>query len=171
MFKLIGIVLAFSSCTAIGFIKAWEVKERKHLLLDFKDMINHISTEISYFKEPLPQIFSRLSSGDDRESKLVLRSCLAAYQSKGLNMKEIWKDAVREIYGNTSLTDEDVSVMEKCGDFLGQSDFKGQQGHFALLHQQIDRQIAEAEEHIKTKGRMYGKMGISTGLVIAIVCI
>ena len=61
--------------------------------------------------------------------------------------------------------------MKKCGDFLGQSDFKGQQDHFRLLGLQLDRQIEDAEEGIRTKGRMYGKMGISVGLVIAIVLI
>lgn len=171
MFRLMGVALAFVACTAIGLTKAREIRERKQLLLDFKDMVNHISTEISYFKEPLPQVFERLSAGDDRESRLLLRSCLTAYISKGIHLREIWKEAVEDVYAGSSLTKEDLAVMQSCGDFLGQSDFKGQEGHFALFHQQMDRQLAEAEENIQVKGKMYGKMGVSAGLVIAVVCI
>lgn len=55
--------------------------------------------------------------------------------------------------------------------FLDKANFNGQQDHFRLLGLQLDEQIEDAEEGIRTKGRMYGKMGISVGLVIAIVLI
>lgn len=171
MVKLLGILLAFIASAAIGFLKASEVKKRKTLLMDFKEMILHISTEMSYFKEPLPQIFERLIGENDQETSILLRECLLRYQSENLNLSDIWRQAVEHVYKGEPVSREDLSVMKKCSEFLGQSDFKGQQDHFRLLGLQIDRQLAEAEEAIKTKGRMYGKMGVSVGLVIAIVLI
>ncbi len=171
MVKLSGILLAFIASAAVGFLKASEVKRRKSLLLDFKELILHISTEMSYFKEPLPQIFERLSGENEKTSSILLRECLLRYNLENLNIAFIWKQAVERIYAKEPVNREDVAVMKKCGDFLGQSDFKGQQDHFRLLGLQLDRQIEDAEEGIRTKGRMYGKMGISVGLVIAIVLI
>ena len=173
MVKLLGLLMAFAACKTIGFYKASEIKRRRILLVDFKELLIHISTEMSYFKEPLPQIFERLAgeASDNKERTILLRECLSTYSLENMNIAEIWKTAVEHIYNDSSLTREDISIMKKCGDFLGQSDFSRQQEHFSLLNMQLDRQVEEAEESIKTKGRMYGKMGISVGLVVAIVFI
>lgn len=168
MFKLMGIGMIFCACSAAGFLKAGEVRDRKRLLIDFKDMLHHISTEIDYFKAPLPQVFERLSAGDDRESRLLLRCCCLSYRKENQNLQVMWSAAADEIYKGTALTDEDISIIKRCGEFLGQSDFKGQQNHFSLWQQRLDRQIAEAEEAARTKGAMYGKMGVSMGAVLAV---
>lgn len=171
MFKLLGIILAVIGTSGLGFLKASEIKRRRVLLMDFKELILHISTEISYFKEPLPEIFQRLSANDNKETTILLRQNLLSYTEDNRNMAEIWKSSVDRVYQGTPLCSEDLSVMKKCGDFLGQSDYKGQQEHFSLLNVQLDRQIQEAEHAISTKGRMYGKMGVAVGLIIAVVLI
>ena len=171
MVKLTGIILAVIGCTCIGLLKASDISRRKALLLDFKNLIMHISTEISYFKEPLPQIFQRLSGENEKETGLLLRNCLATYLTDSRNLGSGWKDAVDFVYGELPVTKSDIEIMKKCGDFLGQSDFRGQQEHFALLYSQLDRQIEEAEEMIKTKGKMYSRLGLSAGCMIAVVLI
>lgn len=54
MVKLLGLLIGLAACTTIGFYKASEIKRRRILLVDFKELLIHISTEMSYFKEPLP---------------------------------------------------------------------------------------------------------------------
>lgn len=176
--KLLCMALILTGCTAAGLIKAQELKRRKQLLLDFKDLILHISTEISYFKEPLPHIFERLAAADlskegeeDTEICLLLRNCLAAYSTEQTDMGRLWKNAVDFVYEELPVTREDTDIMKKCGDFLGQSDFAGQQDHFRLLNGQLDRQIRQAEDAAETKGRMYSRMGLSLGMVLTIALI
>lgn len=172
MIKLAGILLAFTACTATGFLKAAEIRTRRKLLLDFRELLLRIATEISYFKEPLPQIFSRLTAdGAEREkgeTDLLLRSFLTAYQCGDADMGQMWRNAVDSAYEGSPLCREDLAVMKKCGEFLGRSDFSRQEEHFRLLESQMDRQLAEAEENIRTKGRMYSRLGLSAGLVIAV---
>ena len=81
MVKLLGLLMAFAACTTIGFYKASEIKRRRILLVDFKELLIHISTEMSYFKEPLPQIFERLAgeASDNKERTILLRECLSTY--------------------------------------------------------------------------------------------
>lgn len=171
MIKLTGILLAVIGASRAGFLKASEIRRRRELLMDFRELILHISTEISYFKEPLPQIFERLTEGDNRESHILLRQCLLSYRQEHLTIAEIWNHAIDLTYERTPLTGEDISVMKKCGEFLGQSDFRGQQEHFQLFNVQLDRQIHAAEESIRTKGRLYGKIGVAAGLAIAVIFI
>ncbi|MCI9475487.1 MAG: hypothetical protein HFE71_03260 [Emergencia sp.] len=171
MVKIIGLFLGVIGCGAIGLLKARDIKDRKQLLLEFKSLLLHISTEISYFKEPLPQIFERLSAENEGACGLLLRNCLTSYLTSGRDMGELWKDSVDFVYESLPVTEQDVVLMKKCADFLGQSDFKRQQEHFLLLHRQLDEQIEEAQRWIDSKGKMYERLGFSAGLVIAIALI
>lgn len=167
-----GILLAFSGCTAAGFLKAAETRRRKELLEDFKTLILHISTEISYFKEPLPQIFQRLAAqAHSEETTLLLTNWLTAYHTETASIDSLWTQAVDFAYADLPVTEEDLKILKKCGAFLGQSDFKGQQEHFDLLNTQLDRQIQQAADIAATKGKMYSRMGLSIGMVVAIVFI
>lgn len=168
MIKIIGLFLGVIGCGAIGLLKARDIRERKQLLLEFKSLLLHISTEISYFKEPLPQIFERLSADQEGACGLLLRNCLTSYLTSGKDMGELWRDSVDFVYESLPVTEQDAALMKKCGDFLGQSDFKRQQDHFLLLHRQLDEQIEEAQKWIDSKGRMYERLGFLAGLVIAI---
>lgn len=170
MVKAAGLILAFLAASAAGMMKAWEIKRRRQLLEEFRDLAAHIATEISYFKEPLPQIFGRLACDDNRDTSVLLRSVMAAYsdESAALSLAQMWNQAVDLVYEKSPLTGDDLAVMKKCGQFLGQSDFRGQQEHFRLLDGQLARQLSEAEEAVRTKGRMYSRLGVSTGLVIAV---
>lgn len=170
MLKFLAIFFAASASTAIGLYKSDELKRRRRLLVEFQDLLLQISTEIGYFKEPLPKIFEKLS-GEEKECRLLLRCCLSMYNHSDINLSQIWKNAIREIYANQPLIEEDIILMKKCGDFLGQSDLKGQQEHLQLIQRQLERQIKDAEKMISTKGQMYGKLGLSAGLVIAIMFI
>ncbi len=183
MVKTIGIILAIVSCTAMGLLKSSELTRRRELLLDFKHLLLRISTEIGYFKEPLPRIFEQLSAdgqdGQDsweagtagEETGLLLRSCLTGYLTENTQMSKCWKNAVDFVYDGLPLTKADKDIMKKCGDFLGQSDFSGQQNHFALVGEQLDRQIEQAAEDIKTKGKMYSRLGLAADCIIAVVLI
>ena len=123
MVKLLGLLMAFAACTTIGFYKASEIKRRRILLVDFKELLIHISTEMSYFKEPLPQIFERLAgeASDNKERTILLRECLSTYSLENMNIAEIWKTAVEHIYNDSSLTREDISIMKSAGIFLGKA--------------------------------------------------
>lgn len=170
MVKAAGLFLAFIAAAATGMMKSSEIRRRRQLLEEFRDLISHIATEISYFKEPLPQIFARLAASDNRETAVLLRSVMASYRDEraALSLEQMWNQAIDLVYEKSPLTADDISVMKKCGQFLGQSDFRGQQDHFRLLDGQLARQLSEAEEDIRTKGRMYARLGVSVGLVITI---
>jgi len=171
MFKLAGIFLAFAASSIIGFYKAYEMKRRRNLLLDFQNLMIHFSTEMGYFKEPLPLIFERIMDNNDNPANLLLRQCFLRYQQEQCPMEEIWKYAVDSVYEKEPLKTEDIQIINRYGSFLGQSDSLNQQKHFTYLQNQLEKQIREAEEDVKTKGALYSKAGVSVGAVIAIAFI
>lgn len=171
MYKTVGLLLAFAALTTLGFFKSEEFRQRKILLNEFYDVILRISTEIGYFKEPLPVILEKLSGVDNGKTSLMLRLTLSSYLDKQQAMGECWKEAVEEVYFKEPITAEDLQIMKKCGDFLGQSDYESQKKYFSYVLDKLERQIEEADEFFKTKGKMYSKLGISAGLVLAVVLI
>ena len=76
MVKAAGLFLAFIAASALGLLKSFEVRRRQRLLEEFRDLIAHIATEISYFKEPLPQIFGKLSTCGNEETAILMRSVM-----------------------------------------------------------------------------------------------
>lgn len=130
MVKAAGLFLAFIAAAATGMMKSAEIRRRRQLLEEFRDLIAHIATEISYFKEPLPQIFARLAASDNRETAILLRSVMASYRDEraALSLEQMWNQAIDLVYEKSPLTADDISVMKKCGQFLGQKRFPGTAG-------------------------------------------
>ena len=171
MFRVTGIILAFLASSLIGFMKSNEIKKRKSLLEDFRELTELISTRIGYFKEPLPVVFYGLLSETEGEIRSLLENCLMSYEMGQKDINTVWNTAVETVYGNEPLSDDDLRVLSKCGQFLGQSDYDNQIKHFSLLNRQLDKQIEDSIEQIRTKGKMYSRMGVSLGALIAIALI
>ena len=168
MFKGLAIILIFSSCTLVGMFSSSQLQRRKKLLLDFQDFLQKLETEMGYFKEPLPEMFQKFHQNSNLPLDILLRQCLWTLERTDSSVQEAWRAAIYSAYENEPLKPADLAVLCKCGDFLGQSDYLGQKGYFALLKQELSRQIQEATDFCKTKGTLYNKAGISIGAVLAI---
>lgn len=172
MFKFTAIILAFISALSVGFYKAYEIKRRKQLLLEFRDLFLQIMTEIGYFKAPLPLIFQRIKDKNNTSASIILRQCQLHYNiglhHENLPFSSLWEQAIQETYREEPLKKDDLQLMTKCGVFLGQSDYKNQKQQMELFLSQLDQHIQDADQNIKTKGVLYSKAGLSIGAVIAI---
>ena len=168
MFKLLSIFLLFSSSVIIGTYFNSQFLRRKKLLIQYRDFIQKLETEIGYFKEPLPLILEKLHSGTNDPIDILLRQCMMHLDETTASASEIWHRAVMSAYETEPLKSADLAVLSKCGTFLGQSDYNSQKGHFMLLKEELSQQIKEAEEICRVKGPLCTKAGISVGAVIAI---
>lgn len=171
MFKLMSMALIFTSCSIIGFYKSFDIKRRKSILVEFQEFMLRISTEMGYFREPLPVLFERIITSDNSYINILLRQCHIDYHQTQKNFETLWTDAVNYTYKNSPLKEDDLQIFSKCGVFLGQSDFKSQQAHFELFQHQIIRQIEAVDDELTIKAGLYRKAGMSIGAVLAIVII
>lgn len=171
MIKGCALIMIIIGSTLIGFLKANHFSEKKEFLTDYQQMLLHLSTEISYFKEPLPQIFYKLSLELQGTTQSFMKECFDQYIKDGGALSEIWNSTVEKIYGDKGMTTEELKIIKSPGLFLGQSDFDGQLKHFKLVSKELERKIEDADFQLKTKGKMYRKMGISLGIAISIIFI
>ena len=172
MLKITAILLTFLSSSAVGFYKAYEVKRRKQLLVEFQDLILQIVTEISYFKVPLPLIFQRIQPQDNTAASILMRQIqlgfLTEKNKENVPFSVLWEQAIMLTYKEEPLKKDDLQLMAKCGLFLGQSDYKNQQQQLDIFLAQLNQAIEDADQIMKTKGSLYRKAGISVGAVLAI---
>ena len=168
MFKGLSIIFLFTASTITGFYQASRLTRRKKLLIEYRDLLQRMETEIGYFKEPLPQLLTKLHTNINTSTDIFLRHCLISMEKGNETIPNIWKQALYETYQGEPLNASDLAIMGKVGSFIGQSDFQGQKGYFSLLESELATQIRDAEEICKRKGPLYSKAGLATGVILAI---
>jgi stage III sporulation protein AB len=80
-----------------------------------------------------------------------------------------WADAVREVYGSSSLTDKDQEVLTEIGIALGKTDLSNQRGFFSQVYERLGQQINEAVEDRRIKGKLYQTILSAQGVLTVIV--
>ncbi|MEG0829158.1 MAG: stage III sporulation protein AB [Anaerovoracaceae bacterium] len=170
MFKGILCAVIVLSCGCLGIVKSMTFSQRLLDLLDLKNMIKILETEMSYKKDPLPSAFQRISTYKDNPAMNLLSQC-NVFMKKNMDFQCCWNKGIDAVFGKRSLTVEDLICLKDMGLQLGKSDIEGQKAMFSVTMIKLEQQIKEAEENKKTKGKMYKSLGFSIGAVIAIILI
>ena len=174
MLRLAGLLGIVLSLGLAGIFKAQQLKARVSLLEDFMQMVLELKGQISYFREPLPLIFSKVDKRTGSRACMLLgavESRLGRQDGQDAGITEIWSFNVEEIYKNTPLTPDDLETLKYLGSFVGQTDYDNHIFHFSYLEEKLGRQIDEAKANLKLKGPMYRKIGFFLGATLAILLI
>ena len=163
-----GLIISFGLA---GIYKGNRLKERIDLLEDFYQMVLELKSQISYFKEPLPDIFIKVGKTKQSKAFYLLSAIHIYFEKKNVYIANLWPSKVFEIYKDAPLTEEDINTMCYLGDFIGQGDYDTHIQHFNYLERKLDKQIKEAKDNYKTKGNMYNKIGFFIGGIVAIIFI
>lgn len=173
MFKVIGLMGLVISAGILGIMKTLSLKERVSLLEEYLSLVLQIKSQISYFKEPLTTIFSRLNFDDTSCSKAssLFKNVEIKLKSTDEDIREIWEEEIDSAYGRSHLTEVDIKVLKLPGGYIGQTDFKNQQSQFSYTEDRLKEQIGEAKEDYRVKGKLYNRIGFFIGGIIAIILI
>lgn len=169
MFKLIGIIGLIMSMGMMGVFKFTRLKRRKELLDDFLKLVMELRSQINYFKEPLPDLFLKISQNNESAAFLLVKEVGYEINEKKLQIAEIWPLKVKKIYEKEHLTDIDMELLKYVGSFIGQTDYNNHLTHFQYLEEHLKIQMDEAEEDIRRRGPLLKKMGFLVGIMISLV--
>lgn len=170
MFKVFLLMAVIMSCGSIGLIKSSTYTSRVKELNQLRNILRILETEIYYKKEALPVIFQRISSADNLTAFRLFGKCLE-YMQKHYDIAKCWKTSVYDIYGKSCLSKSDLQILCELGPLLGNSNVTGQSNAINLIDEKLKHQIFEAENDRKSKGKMYGGMGFTMGIVIAVLLV
>ncbi len=171
MLKIIGLIMLTVSCGLGGISKTTQLKRRVYLLEDFFQMIIILKTNISYFKEPLPDLFSKVGKNSQSKAFSFLKELGLEIHSKQGEIANFWSKIVKRTYEREPLKATDLDIMSFPGEFIGQTDYENQIAHFTYLEEQLKTQIKTAKDELASKAPMYNKIGFFVGGIIAILFI
>ena len=168
MLKVAGCLIIFFSCSILGFMKAFSYKERRTELEGIIEIMELLELEISYKKDSLSKTFKRVSLLKDCWFSNVISSC-GDYLEAQNSLTVSWENAVKDNINTLPLNKEDIMILNDIPIGLGRSDVKGQEKVFRPILIRLRQRCGEASEQEKKQGRMFKSLGISSGIVIAII--
>ena len=164
MLKLIGSVMIFGSCAALGLNARRELRRRvaaaDAMLLALRLMEN----EITAHRTPMPEIIDLLAqifSGVRRRMR----------ERSGLSLSYLWCAGMRAAQADAGLGREECGVLCDAANFLGRYDASEQKAAIdtALHRLQMLRELAFAE--LRDRGSLYRTCGIAAGLLVILVLV
>lgn len=185
MIKTAAVLITITGCGICGILKAMRYKERTDILSDFIQAAEKMKIEMSYRRESLPELISRMA--DAARGTLPGRFFADISEIYGhrygsgnktesgsfhaVSVNECWSRAADEIYVQKCLTKSDRDAIRKLGHELGNCGIDGQERIFDLALAELRTLLSAAEEEKKTKGKMYISLGFTAGITIVILLI
>lgn len=165
--KILIYTFIFLLSSLIGFLMSKKYSNRVNELKEFKNALNIFKTKIRYTYEPIPEIFSEISTTVNSTISNVFKT--ASNKMNLLSAGEAWEVALK--LDTLNINDEDKNVLKNLGKLLGKTDLSGQLNQIELTSDFLEEQIQKAEkERIKSE-KMYKTLGMIMGIAIVIILI
>lgn len=165
--KFVNIICIFICTTIIGMKYAKKYSKRLDNLLSIKNMLNIFKAKIKFTSKSIPDIFKEMSENIENETKEIFIK--ASEYMKNMIAKDAFNKAIDE--SNVYLKKEDKDTIKELSKMLGDTDIEGQISQIELVEGFLENNIKQAEEEKEKNGKLYKRLGITTGLIIAIILV
>lgn len=168
--KIIGIIMIIISCSLIGHYQGSRYSKRLNNLRYIQNCIQLLETEIIYLSTPLPDAMENVFKKGNKKVSFIFED-IKQYlvQCKNTSVLESFNYVLDINKDKLNYTDEDIEILLTLGRVLGISDKLDQQKHIKTVLIQLRTQENQAEEKMKRNEPMFKKLGVLTGLTIAIL--
>ena len=158
--KIAGALAVALSGLLFGRFRARRLAVRRDFLKELLVFLSALSTSLRYKSDDIFRLVS--SSGE-------LFSAISNYS--GESFENAWKNVIGDFRSRYSLSAQDQSLLCEFGAQLGKTDTEGQLSHIELYQALFSKQLALAEEDVKSKSKLYQTMGLFAGVSAAIVLV
>ena len=164
--RLAGGVLVCLSCTLIGIYLSVRANERAKLLMEFRQSLILLKSQIEYAAYPLPQAFKFISlrlsqplSGFYNE--LSEKLCVAQE-----DFTLLWHCNLDKL---GCIEQEDIAVLNGLGAHLGNIDTDLQLNAIQIAVNDLEITLTKLNEQNIKNTKLYRSLGIISGLFITII--
>lgn len=170
MMKLMGAALLTAGCAALGLGAASRLDGRARDLRELAAGLEALQRELGWRLSPLPEAL-REAAGESRgRAAQFFRHCArGAERLDGTAFQQVWQAGLEG--SQLRLDREDRALLEQLGPVLGRYDGDSQRKALELAAAGLGRQQARAAEDRRRLGRVYGVLGVTAGLFLAILLI
>lgn len=170
MLKIIGILLTIVAFSYTGFSYAKNITTRIEQLNELKKITVMLEGELRYgnstIEEALISIAVRTSLPF---AEFFNKVADELNQNTGRSFSEIWYENAGKLTENTKLNNDDIAEIGSLGDNLGYLDLKAQSESISLYKERLSLRLDELNEGAEKKVKMYRSLGVSMGILTAII--
>jgi len=164
MLKLIGSVMVFGSCAALGLSARQNLRRRVAAADAMLLALGLIRSEISGRRTPMPEIVGLLTENEQPIIRKVFRTLQRRLREQnGLSLGYLWRSTLRDCRAQVGLGTQECDIL--CDDADEQ----------LTGLSQVERRLAAsreaAQEDLANRGNLYRTCGIALGLLVILVLI
>ncbi len=172
MLKLMGAVLVFGACSALGISARQELRKRVAAAESMLLALSLISSEISCRRTPMPEIINELSGNDDEVIKYVFSGLAGRIKEQnGLSLGYLWSANLRSASGHIGLGKAECGILCSAANYLGRYDAEEQVAGLEHVSRLLSASRDAARQELMSKGNLYRTCGIAAGLLVILVLI
>ncbi|WP_066500270.1 stage III sporulation protein AB [Abyssisolibacter fermentans] len=168
--KILGSLMVVISCSIFGFNIGTKYRIRVNNLNYLLNCIRILETEIVYMSNPVNEALHNIYSKCNKSYSYIFRDIAIMLEDEDcINVANCFKIVGYKNFKKLAFNSEDIEIFLSIGSILGTSDRQDQKKHLNAISVQIINQLKEAKEEMKKNEKLYNKLGILTGLSIAII--
>ena len=170
MLKALGFGIVVLGCTGFGYSYLFAQKESMKEMGRFIYFFKLLESEITYYKEPLPEAVVRVGKRMEKEMDEIFdfieNTCV---RNKQMSFGEAWNISLQQYLQKTQLCTKEKNMLISFSNHVGYADKKLMESMMKQYIEEMDRYKKEKEDELSGKQKVV--LGISTvlGLMISII--
>ncbi|HHY47695.1 MAG TPA: stage III sporulation protein AB [Firmicutes bacterium] len=154
----------------MGWMISGTFARRPFELQEMRRALEILETEMLYSASLLPSAMEKAGDLAGPPVARIFREAARLIRSgEGLTVREAWTYSIESAYRLTSLTPQDRQILLELGDCLGSSSRDDQERHLRRIQDYLATHEARARAEMDSYCRMWQYLGLSAGLILAIL--
>ncbi|MBQ6830989.1 MAG: stage III sporulation protein AB [Clostridia bacterium] len=153
--KVVGLLLVTAAGTMCGGMARVRLKKRVTALTEVRTLLGRIRERVRYTSEPMAELLEQWGIPASRENEV--------------DDRESWERNVVAWSKEHGLSNEDSVVLERFVRGFGFSDVEGAIRYCDEYRDVIRERLQDAQNELKTKGRVLMALGICGGLSMSLL--
>lgn len=168
MTRIAGAGLIVAACALWGAVRAAELRERARRLAALISALELMRSEVMDRLAPMPDIAERLAATGPEETRAFFRSLSVEMEGLGeRELSEIWSSCT----GCLGLRYEETEALRTLGRSLGRYGADEQNAAIIRCMSLLETFQAQARTEAASGAKLYGGLGVTVGLLLAIMLI
>lgn len=170
MLKLMGSVMIFGACAALGLSARQSLRKRVGAADAMLIALSLIGSEISCCRTPLPEIFDALAENENPTVRLIFRGLQRRLREQnGLSLAYIWRMNLRDNRAEAGLGAAECDILCDAANYLGRYDAAEQVAGLEQVARRLAASRDAAASELQNKGNLYRTCGIALGILVILV--
>ena len=168
MLKMIGVVMIIGSCSAIGISMSNALRERMAALKSFIAALQILKAEIVFRALPIPQILHRIEEECSGPAAGFFSVTAQVMQKENTGFHPAAERQLESLK-RCNLKKGDIRHIAEALHALGRYDAGAQAQALTAAEVSLQQELDDVRKEAAQKGKLYQAVGLTTGIMLALV--